>query len=61
MRNSIIKFHLPFSSFVKARFFRQLAVKKADEEEGEQRVLPHLHLTTWPDKGVPETPDTLNG
>jgi len=40
---------------------RQLAVKKADEEEGEKRVLPHLHLTTWPDRGVPDTPDTLNG
>jgi len=40
---------------------RQLAVEKADEFEGEKRVLPHLHLTTWPDRGVPDTPDTLNG
>jgi len=43
--------------------FRQLAVEKVgeNEEEGERRQLPHLHFTTWPDKGVPESPDTLNG
>ena len=54
---------LLFGSIAKAHFFRQLAVEKVenDDEESQCRRLPHLHFTTWPDKGVPDTPDTLNG
>ena len=47
--------------FLEDQFLRKFALEKTDNEGGDRRVLPHLHFTGWPDKGVPEHLDSLIG
>ena len=49
------------ADFLEDQFLRQFALEKTDNEGGDRRVLPHLHFTGWPDKGVPEHLDSLIG